>query len=93
MTMELLEGETTMEFYERALVERGPAIRARLGGMDDDGRHVFVATWPRSNGVDLIVWKTFEGLVGCIASKRGRRWSTDRGALGAVALRGATLNI
>lgn len=67
MTMELLEGETTMEFYERALVERGPEIRARLGGMDDDGRHVFVATWPRSNGVDLIVWKTFEGLVGCIA--------------------------
>ena len=52
--------------------EHAPAIRERFADWPDDGEHVFVVTWRRTDGTtDLIVWRTLEGMVLCLARQAG----------------------
>jgi hypothetical protein len=47
---------------------RWSEIRERYREVKDDTGHVFVVTWDRGDDTtDLIVWRTFEGMVRCIA--------------------------
>lgn len=60
--------------YEQAEIDHGPAIREQYAGWEDDGKHVFVVTWRRSDGTtDLIVWRTFAAFVACVARHRAFR--------------------